>query len=409
MTPTKTGPLAGVRVLDLTSVMMGPYCTQILADLGADVIKVESPEGDVLRALPPARTPGNSAIARWLLRGKRSVVLNLKTNEGRELLLDLARQADVFIHSMRPQAIESLGLDYAAFRAVNARLVYCNLYGFGRGGRYAGMAAYDDTIQAACGLAMLQKEMLGTPSYVASVVADKICGLTGVYAVTSALLHRERTGHGQEVDVPMFETMTSFVLVEHLAGAVYTQDQGPPVYRRAVSPSRRPYATQDGFISVLVYNDKQWKAFAQLVGKPALATDPRFASLSDRSRNVDEWCAAVAAELTRLTTDEWLDQLSRAGVPAMRLNTTEDLLTDPHLQDVNFFVEVEDPQDGRLRMPRPPVIFSDAPCQVSEGGPALDADTDAVLAHLGLSAERIRGLRERGAIGAARAVPAQSE
>ena len=393
MTSTpRPGPLAGIKVLDLTSVIMGPYCTQILADLGAEVIKIESPSGDTLRAIPPARTPGNGATFRWLNRGKRSVVLDLKQADARSALLELAREADVFVHSMRPQAIAQLGLEYAAFATANLSLVYCNLYGFGRGGRYAGMAAYDDTIQAACGLAMLQEEMLGQPSYVASVVADKICGLTAVYAIMAALLHRERGGEGQEVDVPMFETMASFVLVEHLGGQLFTPPMGRPVYARAASPARRPYPARDGYLSVLVYNDKQWQAFTQLVDRPDLGTDPRFCSLQQRSLNVDAWCDAVAEQIARRETAQWLQLLPAIGVPAMALNRTDDLFSDPHLGDVGFFAEVQDAQDGPLRMPRPPVEFHATPTPVRPGGPALGQDTEAVLAAIGLSAERIQSL-----------------
>ena len=397
----RNGPLAGIKVLDLTSVIMGPYCTQILADLGAEVIKIESPSGDTLRAIPPARTPGNGACFRWLNRGKRSVVLDLKQPEARDALLELAREADVFVHSMRPQAIARLRLEHAAFEAVNPALVYCNLYGFGRGGRYAGMAAYDDTIQAACGLARLQEEMLGQPSYVASVVADKVCGLTGAYAIMAALLHRERGGPGQEVDVPMFETMASFMLVEHLGGQLFTPPTGRPVYARATSPARRPYPTRDGFISVLVYNDKQWQAFTRLVDRPDLGADPRFCSLQQRSLHVEAWCNAVAAQIAVHETAHWLERLPPIGVPAMALNRTDDLFTDPHLQDVGFFAEVPDARDGPLRMPRSPVVFQRTPAPVHAGGPTLGQDTEHVLASIGLSPLQIQAMHKRGVIGVA--------
>lgn len=409
MTSTaRTGPLAGTKVLDLTSVIMGPYCTQILADLGAEVIKIESPAGDTLRDIPPARTPGNGASFRWLNRGKRSVVLDLKQAQARSALLELAREADVFVHSMRPQAIAELGLEYAAFDKVNPDLVYCNLYGFGRGGRYAGMAAYDDTIQAACGLAMLQREMLGQPSYVASVVADKICGLTAVYAIMAALLHRERGGPGQEVDVPMFETMASFVLVEHLGGQLFTPPMGRPVYARAASPARRPYPTRDGFISVLVYNDKQWQAFTRLVNRRDLGSDPRFGSLRQRSLNVDAWCNAVAEQIAQRETAQWLQELPAIGVPAMALNSTDDLFNDPHLKDVGFFAEVQDAEDGPLRMPRPPVVFHRTPSTLHPGGPRLGQDTEQVLAGIGLDAAQIQRLRQDGWVQTAGTPPPHS-
>ncbi len=396
---TSNLPLAGIKVIDLTSVIMGPYCTQILSDMGAEVIKVESPDGDTLRAIPPARTKGNSALYRWLNRGKRSLALNLKNSEARALLMELLRDADVLIHSMRPQAVAALGLDYARVREANPKLVYCNLLGFGRGGRYYGQAAYDDTIQAASGVAMLQSELTGQPQYVASVIADKVCGLTAVYAVTSALLQCERNGgQGTEVDVPMFETMASFMLVEHLVGSIYTPPEGRPIYPRSVSRDRRPFPTADGFISVLAYNDKQWNAFADLTGQPELKTDPRFRTLQDRSRNVTEWCTTISAALCQRTTAEWLPILESAGIPAARVNTTDDLFADPHLQDVHFFQTIQDPQDGPLRMPRPPVIFGQQPSPLRPAGSSLGHDTRSLLQGLGLSNEAIQQLCDRGIV-----------
>lgn len=392
-------PLAGIKIVDLTSVIMGPYCTQILSDMGAEVIKVESPEGDTLRAIPPARTKGSSALYRWLNRGKRSLSLNLKNPEAKALLLQLVRDADVLIHSMRPQAMAALELDYDRVKDLNPKLVYCNLFGFGSGGRYFGQPAYDDTIQAVSGMAMLQSELAGQPQYVATVMADKVCGLTAVYAVTSALLQRERNGGvGTEVEVPMFETMASFLLVEHLTGSLYDPPEGRTVYPRAISRERRPFPTADGFISVLAYNDKQWSAFADLTGRPELKVDPRFRTLQDRSRNVAQWCTTVSDALAQRTTAEWLPALEAAGIPAARVNTTQDLFNDPHLQDVDFFQTIEDPQDGPLRMPRPPVIFGKTPAPLRPAGPPLGHDTRSLLQGLGLSDQSIQELCARGIV-----------
>jgi crotonobetainyl-CoA:carnitine CoA-transferase CaiB-like acyl-CoA transferase len=231
------------------------------------------------------------------------------------------------------------------------------------------------------------------------VVADKVSGLTAVYAVTSALLQRERGGGGQEIDVPMFETMASFLMVEHLTGAVYTPSEGRPVYPRSVSPERRPFATRDGYISVLAYNDKQWRAFADIAGRPELKTDPRFCTLGDRSRNVAEWCATLSEMLGERATAEWLPVFEAAGIPAARVNSTEDLFSDPHLVEVGFFQVVDDAQDGPLRMPRPPVIFNGTPSTVHPGGHALGADTLDVLRELGLSTQQINELSDRGIVG----------
>lgn len=393
---TRTGPLAGVRVLDLTSVMMGPYCTQALSDMGAEVIKVEAPDGDSSRTIPPNKESGNGGIFTSLNRGKRCIVLDLQKPAGRDACLDLARTCDVFIHSMRPQAIERLGLDYSKVVEVNASVVYCNLLGFGRDGRYAGLAAYDDAIQAICGLASLQEELVGHAAYIPTVLADKVTGMTAIYAILAALLHRERSGEGQEIDVPMFETMASFVLVEHLCGAAFDPPIGRPVYPRVMTRSRKPFATRDGKLAVLVYNNKQWTAFARIAGRDDLVEDPRFRTLPDRSRNLEAWNEAVAEVIATRTTDEWVDILAEAGVPAMRVNSTEDLFHDPHLQDVGFFKTLEHSVDGKLRLPGFPVLFSRTPGGFDAPAPGQGADTRDVLREAGFSPQRIDDLEKAG-------------
>lgn len=391
-------PLEGVKIIDLTSVVMGPYCTKILGDMGAEVIKIESLEGDSLRFLPPARTDGVSAVFRWLNRGKRSVVLNLKESEGHALLLRLAKDADVIIHSMRPQAIQALGLDYESIKEQNSKIIYCNLLGYGRGGCYFGKAAYDDNIQAISGMAMLQAERNGKPDYISTVIADKISGLSAVYAVTAALFNRERNGAGVEVDVPMFEIMASFLLVEHLSGTIYDPPEGRAVYPRAVTPERRPFATVDGYISVMAYNDKQWRAFSEITGRPELMTDPRFRTLNDRSKNARDWCNALAEELLKRTTNDWIRVLDAAGIPAARVASTDDLFNDPHLREVGFFQSINDAQDGVLKMPGPPVIFGGKRSRLSNAGRPLGADTRDVLRQLGLDDVQIEQLHEQGLI-----------
>ncbi len=393
MTLGKKGPLAGFRVLDLSTVVMGPYCTQALADMGADVIKIESPDGDSIRSIPPVGAQGNGGIFLGLNRGKRSVVLDLRTPEGRAACLDLARTADVFVHSMRLSAIRKLGLDYEAVASMNRRIVYCNLLGFGRGGRYSGLAAYDDIIQAASGLVSLQEELTGKACYLPTILADKVSGVTGTYAITAALLHRERTGEGQELDVPMFETMASFVLVEHLAGFAFDPPKGErPLYARIMTASRRPFPTADGRITVLVYNDKQWGNFARLVGREELVADARFRSLADRASNVDAWNSVVAEILTTRTTAEWMDALPRVGVPAITINSTADLFSDPHLQDVGFFKSLDAPSEGALKLPAFPVEFHGSPAGFSQAGPRLGEHTEEVLSEAGFDATRISRL-----------------
>lgn len=394
----KPGPLSGFRILDLTSVMMGPYCTQVLADMGADVIKIEAPGGDTSRGVPPARNSGDSAQFRSLNRGKRGVVIDLQHPDGRAALLDLARTADAVVQSMRPRAVAKLGIGYTELAEVNPSIVYCNLLGFGRGGPYDGTAAYDDIIQACSGLVMLQNELLGEPQYMPTVLADKVTGLTGAYAVLAALLHRERTGEGQEVDVPMFETMASFVLVEHLSGQGFEPPLSRPVYQRVVTPSRKPFRTADGHLAVLVYNDKQWSRFAQIAGRPELIDDPRFATLTARSHNVADWNGTVGEILAGRSSDEWMQVLGEAGIPAMRLNRTDDLFTDPHLSEVGFFQTIDDPVDGRMRFPGAPVHFSRTPGGFDRAGPLLGENTVQTLREAGFDDARIQALLDSGAI-----------
>ena len=286
------GPLSGVRVIDLTAMVMGPYCTQIMADMGADVIKVETPEGDNTRNISVGPEPGMSGVFVNVNRGKRSVVLDLRVEAGKHALRELVRQGDVFIHSMRARAIARLGFSYPDVAAINPSIVYTNCYGYGRHGPDADLTAYDDTIQAECGLPAVQQMLTGEASYVGTIIADKVAGLTAVYATMMALFHRERSGEGQEVEVSMFETMASFMLVEHANGAMFDPPLGPAVYPRAVAPNRRPYRTRDGHISALVYNDKQWSAFIEAV-RPAWASDSS-ATLAQRARLAAEAFAHTA-------------------------------------------------------------------------------------------------------------------
>lgn len=395
----KSGPLKGIRVVDLTLALMGPYCAQILCDLGADVVKVESAEGDTTRYLGPARAPGHGGMFINLNRGKRSIVLDLKEARGREALLRLVDRADVFLHSMRPSAMERLGLGYAALAARNPRLVYLNMYGYGRRGPYAGRPAYDDVIQAMSGAAMLQTELAGgEPSYVATVVADKVGGLTGAYAIMAALYERERSGQGQEIEVPMFETMTAFLFAEHSVGGIYDPPVGRPVYRRAVQADRRPYRTADGYISVLIYNDRHWKRFFDLLGNPEWSRDPRFASMQSRSEHIDHVLTQISAVFASDSTAAWLEKLERAEIPAAPLLTTEQLMRDPHLEAVGFWHSCAD-EDGPMRLAGIPTGFSRTPGAISGPAPKLGADGRAVLAEAGFAAEEIEALAADGVLG----------
>lgn len=363
---------------------MGPYCTQLMGDMGADVIKVESPDGDGTRYIGPARNTGMGGVFLNLNRNKRSVVLDLKDERGREALLELARSCDVFIHSMRPQAMERLGLGYEEVRAVNESVIYCGACGFGAGGEYSHKPAYDDMIQGACGLAALQERVAGEPQYVASVVADKVTGMAALQSILAALYYRERTGRGQAVEVPMFETMVSFVLVEHLYGRSFEPAMDEAVYPRPASPHRKPYPTKDGHVSLLAYTDKQWSRFFEIASRPELAQDERFLSLAKRTKNIDE-LYRIVGEVTRArTTGEWLQSLDAADIPALPVNTTEDLLTDPHLEEVGFFELAEHPTEGTIRHTGVPTNFSETPGRIARYAPRLGEHSIEILSEAGM-------------------------
>lgn len=392
------GPLAGVRVLDLTSVLMGPYATQIFADLGADVIKVESPSGDTTRFIPPGPDASRGAMFLNVNRGKRSIVLDLKQGEARAALLKMAESADVFIHSMRSSAIGRLGLDYAALKAANPKIIYANLYGFARSGPYRDYPAYDDIVQAASGIVDLQARLSGgEPTYAATVIADKVAGLTGAYSVIAALYAREKTGIGQEIEVPMFETLVSFAMVEHLCGSLFVPPQGPPEYPRATSEARRPYRTADGYIGVMIYNDKHWRAFFDALGNPEWSQDAMFASMRSRTQNIGTVLAKVAEVIETRTTEEWVDLFRQAHIPATAIKSLTDLLDDPHLVETGFWQERETPE-GTLRFPGIPTTFSETPGAIGDPGPALGGESLDVLREAGFSAEEIADLQARGAV-----------
>lgn len=375
-----TGPLQGVRVIDLTAMVMGPYCTQIMADMGADVIKVETPAGDNTRYISVGPAPGMSGVFVNVNRGKRSVVLDLRSEQGKADLRALIADADVFIHSMRAKAITKLGFGYDDVAAINPGIVYTNCYGYGRRGPDADRPAYDDTIQAECGLPAVQQQLTGEASYVGTIMADKVAGLTALYATTMALFHRERTGEGQEVEVSMFETMASFMLVEHANGAMFDPPLGPAVYPRAVTPNRKPYETKDGHIAALIYNDKHWNAFIDRVLPPW--NSPEYATLEQRAKQIDTVYAMVAQTLKERTTAEWLDLFAELEIPAAPMLTPDELFENEHLKAVGLFETIDTPH-GQVRMPGVPTWFSRTPGRIAGYAPELGADTAEVLAELG--------------------------
>lgn len=378
----RQGPLANIRVVDLTSMIFGPYATQIMADMGADVIKVEPMSGDDTRNISAGRAAGMGGVYVNVNRGKRSIALDLKSDEGKAVLTKLIEGADIFIHSMRAKAIQRLGFDYAAVSAINPTIVYTNCYGYGRRGPDADKPAYDDTIQAECGIPHVQQLMTGNPDFAATIMADKVSGLTALYATMMALFHRERTGEGQEVEVAMFEAMASFMLVEHGNGKIFNPPLGPAHYHRVVGRNRKPYRTKDGHVAALIYNDRHWTAFVDAV-KPAWVT-PDMARLEDRAKQIDHIYVKLAETFLQRTTDEWISLLEELNVPVARLRTTDELFSNEHLNAVGFFEDV-DSQDGPLRMPGVPIWFSKSPGKIAGPTATLGEHTAEVLAELGLS------------------------
>ncbi len=371
-----TGPLAGVRVVDLTAMVMGPYCTQIMADMGADVIKVEPPAGDNTRYISVGPEEGMGGVFVNVNRGKRSVVLDLRVDSNKAVLRELIAEADVFIHSMRGKAVTALGFGYEQVAETNPAIVYTNCYGYGRRGPDADRTAYDDTIQAECGLPYVQQLLTGEPGYVGTIMADKVAGMTALYATIMALFHRERTGEGQEVEVAMFETMAAFMLVEHANGALFDPPLGTAAYPRAVTNERTPYRTADGYISALVYNDKQWNAFIGAVDPPWAG--PEFATLAQRAARIGTVYAHLRETFRGRTTAEWLDLLNSLDIPAAPVHTLDELLDNPHLTATGFFETVETPT-GPVRFPGPPTWFSRTPGRVAGPAPRLGEHTPEIL------------------------------
>jgi len=379
------GPLAGIRVVDLTAMVFGPYATQIMADMGADVIKIEPPAGDATRYINAGPTPELGGVFTNVNRGKRSLVLDLRQEGDKATLRALIATADVFIHSMRGKAIAKLGFDYQAVKAIRPDIVYTNCYGYSRRGPDGDKPAYDDTIQAECGIPHLQQLMTGKPDFMATIIADKVAGLTGLYATMMALFHRERTGEGQEVEVSMFETMASFMLTEHASGMLFEPPLGPAHYHRVVARNRKPYATKDGHVAALVYNDKHWNAFVAAVNPP-WATD-EFDTLAKRAKQIDRVYGLLGETFVERTTQEWLELLEELHIPAAPLRTTDELFDNAHLNAIGFFETVETPQ-GPVRFPGVPTWFSQTPGRVAGGAPELGAHSREVLDELGAAVHR---------------------
>jgi crotonobetainyl-CoA:carnitine CoA-transferase CaiB-like acyl-CoA transferase len=393
-----TGPLAGIRILDMTSVVNGAYGTGILADQGADVIKVEDPGsgrgdgGDIMRwagHLPPGAPRGMGPIFLTINRNKRSVVLDLKSEPGKRALKKLLQWADVLATSVRYEGMKRLGLAYEDVAAIKPDIVYVHAAGYGSDGPYAGEPAYDDLIQSASGLADVLPRTDGNPvpRILPTLIADKVSGLFMSQAVTAALLHRERTGEGQFVEVPMFECVTSFLLVEHLYDHTFEPPTGQWGYQRVINPNRKPFKTKDGYIGLLPYTDRQWDQFFDAAGfGEQVKTDPRFADYPTRAKHTRELYGLIEQAAATKTTQEWLDILKPLSIPVVKTNTLEDLDADPHLNAVDFFQTYEHPDVGTYRLMKPPVKFAKSPANIRRHPPKLGEQTDEILAELGIAA-----------------------
>jgi crotonobetainyl-CoA:carnitine CoA-transferase CaiB-like acyl-CoA transferase len=381
--------LKGLRILDLTSVILGPYGTQILGDLGAEIIKVEPPEGDSMRPVAPLASPGLSAIFANFNRNKRSVVLDLKSEGGKAALRKLIQTGDVFVHNMRQEAMDKLGFTYNAVREINPRIIYAAAIGFGRHGRYAGKPAYDDVIQAASGFAGLFQMRDGAPLYAPSIAADKVSGIHLAYALLAALLYRERTGKvAGYVEVPMFELMAAFSLSEHMSAATFEED-GKVGYVRVISPSRRPYKTKDGWVAVLPYTQRNWTKILSEIGREDVAEFDWFKDATQRSARVDELYDILAGALTARTTAEWLAIFERLDIPSQPVRLPNDLLRDPHLADVEFFTPNFASETPVRRTLRQAVNVESLEKSPDLPPPLLGADTANILRAAGCSEAEI--------------------
>jgi crotonobetainyl-CoA:carnitine CoA-transferase CaiB-like acyl-CoA transferase len=378
------GALAGLRVIDLTGVVLGPYATQILGDYGADVIKIEPPQGDIMRHAGPMKHPGMGHIFVNANRNKRSVVLDLRQPAQREQLLALCKTADVLTYNIRPASMARLGLSFDTLHALNPRLVVCGAYGYSEGGPYSDWPAYDDLIQGAVGIPWLMTQSGSTePRYIPATFADRVTGLNMVHAVLAAVIARYRTGLGQHVEVPMFECLLQFVLGEHLSGETWQPSVAPMGYSRMLSANRKPYQTQDGYLCALMYNDAHWQAFLALIGQADLfQRDVRFSNHAERIKHIDALYGFVGEHMRQRTSAEWMKDFTTHDIPVMPMMNLHDLLTDPHLAATQGWLDVVHPHEGMLRQLRPPVRMSGTPTGLWRPAPRLGEHTQEVLSEI---------------------------
>jgi crotonobetainyl-CoA:carnitine CoA-transferase CaiB-like acyl-CoA transferase len=391
------GPLEGVKIIDMTTVLMGPYATQMLGDYGADVVKVEALDGDVTRLIGPTRHPGMGPVFLNTNRNKRSIALDLKKPAGREAALRLIGSADVLIYNVRPQAMARLELGYDVVSKHNPRLIYAGVFGFGQDGPYAAKPAYDDLIQGATALpALMAQTSDGVPRYVPNALVDRIVGLTAVGAICASIVHRNKTGRGQRLDIPMFETMAGFVMGDHMGGLTYQPPLDKGGYARHLSRDRSPYKTSDGYICVIVYNDKQWENFFKATGRDDLRSDPKFATFAGRAVNIDTVYGELARIFETRTTAEWSELLTKADVPVMPMHDLESMLQDPHLVATGFFPVVEHPTEGLIHSMKTSATWSETSAETKRLAPRLSEHSEEILREAGFSESEISALIRDG-------------
>lgn len=399
--PPTDGPLAGIRVLDMTSLGMGPLAGQILGDHGADVIKVEPLTGDTFRHMLPQSSSGMSHVFLQFNRNKRSIALDLKSHDGKQAVMSLLRNCDIFLSNMRPSAMKSLGLEYEAIRLLNPGIIFCGAYGYSERGPYAGRPAADDTIQAMSGLTDVQRRGTGRSQFVATIVADKAVGLALVNSVLAALIYRMKTGKGQAIEVPMFETMVAFVLPEHMGGKAFEPSRGDTGYSRILNPERRPYPTRDGALCVLPYTTAQWLRFFKLIGRDDLAQDPTLQDSLARTARIPELYAIIDKVMPSRTTQEWVDALIANDIMFGSVNSIDDLIADQHLRALDMFPVVQHPTEGAIRLIGFPISFSESPCGLYRLPPRLGEHSRQILAEVGYSEAELDRLESEKTIACA--------
>ncbi len=394
----KEAPLKGIKIIDASSILMVPYCTRLLADMGAEIIKVETLSGDNTRHIGPSVNKEMAAVFLNINRNKKSISVDLKSADGRLIIYKLIKKSDVFVSNIRKASLEKLKLTHSDFIKINPKIITANAVGFSSRGPYAGLPAFDDTIQAISGMAAYQQTYSDQPSYTSGATADKVTGLMLGMSILSALFNREKNGEGAELEVPMMETMVDFTLVEHLYGYNFLPPKAPPVYPRQSSPNRKPYKTLDGYIAVLPYSDDQWLRFFSIIKKENILKDPKFCSLESRNQNIDELYKILSEELKKRNTNFWIENLREQDIPATKVNFPKDLFEDEHLVRTNFFKVQDHPTEGKLLYPSFPVEFNEDEIEVSLHAPSLGENTKEILTDLGYSEFEIESFVSKGTI-----------